>query len=845
MISAWYNARELLCISRTSIATLTATTIERRRIVVQGIVQGVGFRPFVYGLARRCDLGGFVLNDSAGVRIEVEGEAGALDAFEHALSQEAPPLARIDHVAIEIVPPCGATVFVITQSQSGTQRRALIAPDTAVCDDCLRELFDPADRRYHYPFINCTNCGPRFTIIQDVPYDRDKTTMRGFSMCADCQAEYDDPLDRRFHAQPNACPACGPAVRFEVWPQADDERRKTKDESHPSSFVLRPSSFVGPIEAAAHALAAGAVLAIKGLGGYHLACDALHPDAVNKLRQRKHRAAKPFALMAPDLRTIRQLCEVSDAEATLLQSRRRPIVLLRRCPDDPLPPGVALAYASLGIMLPYTPLHHLLLDAFAAACAPGRLAVLVMTSANLSEEPIAYRDDDARARLARIADGVLSHNRDIYMRCDDSVTRIAAGGEQLFRRARGYAPEPIQLAFDCPAMLLACGGHLKNTFCLGKRRQAFVSHHIGDLENMATLTSFREGIAHFQRLFDVHPEAVAYDLHPDYLATKEAFAIAAAAEGRTQNAERRTQSVDEINAGDIFDMGCLSPSAGCRLIGVQHHHAHIASVLAEHGLAGPVIGVAADGTGYGIDGAIWGCEVLVADLYGFERLAHLAYVPLPGGEQAVRQPWRMACVYLAQAYGDSFLGLDIPFVQHLDRTRWRPLAQMIARRINCPSTSSLGRLFDAVAALLGLRGETIYEGQAAIELEMLAKASDYVYPFAIGQERPTTLDVVPLIRAVVGDIEQGVPVPQIAGRFHRSIAELLAAACLRAREQTGLSAVALSGGVFQNRLLLEQLVARLNELSFQVYFNRRVPPNDGGLSLGQLAVAAAHLGRGV
>ncbi len=763
------------------------SSVQRRRIVVQGIVQGVGFRPFVYGQALRHGLGGFVLNDSAGVTIEVEGDPETLEDFQRALWEQAPPLARVDVLAAEAVPLRGEATFVIAHSQAGAVRGTLISPDTATCDDCLRELFDPADRRYRYPFTNCTNCGPRFTIVQDVPYDRDQTTMRPFPLCAACRAEYDDPLNRRFHAQPNACPVCGPNVRL-----LDAGGR-----------VLVVDD---PIAAAAQQLAAGAILAIKGLGGYHLACDALHAEAVARLRRRKHREAKPFALMAPDLETTRRLCEVNDAETALLRSRRRPIVLLRRGAGCPVASDVAPGYTSLGVMLPYTPLHHLLLRAFARAVEPGRPAVLVMTSGNLSDEPIAYRDDDARTRLAPIAEGTLTHNRDIYTRCDDSVVRVAAGGEQLFRRSRGYAPEPIPLAFEAPVPLLACGGHLKNTFCLIKGRQAFVSHHIGDLENLETLTSFQEGIAHFGRIFDIDPEAVAYDLHPDYLATKHALDL------------------------DLPHK-----------IGVQHHHAHIASVLAEHGLAGPLIGVAADGTGYGTDGAIWGCEIMVADLCQFERVAHLAYVPLPGGEKAVREPWRMAAVYLQQAFGDGFADLEIPFARQLDRKRWAPLAQMSARGINSPPASSLGRLFDAVAALVGRPGEALYEGQAAIELEMMAEPDTRIYPFAVREGMPAMLDVAPLIRAIVRDLAQGVPVPEIAGRFHRSVAELLATACVRATEQTGLRAVALSGGVFQNRLLLEQLVARLDELDFQVYLNRRVPPNDGGLSLGQAAVAAAQL----
>ena len=776
-------------------ATFTATSVARRRIIVQGIVQGVGFRPFVYGQALRLGLVGYVRNDSGGVTIEVEGEGAAIERFERALAETPPPLARIDGITTELVPALGDTAFVIAGSKAGAERRALIAPDVATCPDCLLELFDPHDRRYRYPFINCTNCGPRFTIVEDVPYDRGKTTMRAFPMCPACQAEYDNPLDRRFHAQPNACPVCGPRV------QLCDAQGQELDG-------------VDPITATAEQLAAGAILAIKGLGGYHLACDALNVAAVTSLRQRKHREAKPFALMVADLATARRLCHVSAAEAALLESRRRPIVLLDRHPDCRVAPLVAPGQRTLGLMLPYTPLHHLLLDAFVRQPRDnaGDPAVLVMTSGNRSDEPIAYRDDDARERLASTADGTLLHNRAIHMRCDDSVVRVVADDTQFFRRSRGYVPEPLTLAFDCPAPLLACGGHLKNTFCLLKGRQAFISQHIGDLENLETLTSFREGIAHMERLFDISPQAIAYDLHPDYLATKYAL----------------DQDIPHK-------------------IGVQHHHAHVASVLAEHGLSGPVIGVAADGTGYGTDGAVWGCEVMVVDLAAFDRRLHLHYVPLPGGEQAVREPWRMAAVYLQQAYGEEFLQLPIPFVVQLDGRRWRPLLQMSRRGINSPRTSSLGRLFDAVAALLGLRAEVAYEGQAAIELEMAAQAETHVYPFtihdAVHSAEPATLDVVPLIRAIVEDLTQGLPVPVIAGRFHRSVAEMLAAACLRVREGTGLSAVALSGGVFQNRLLLEQLTARLEELAFCVYVNRLVPPNDGGLSLGQAVVVAARLQR--
>ncbi|HLH60973.1 MAG TPA: carbamoyltransferase HypF [Ktedonobacteraceae bacterium] len=794
------------------------STIQRRRILIHGIVQGVGFRPFVYGQAQRRGLAGFVLNDSDGVTIEVEGPAESLDAFEWVLRQEPPPLARIDSLVSYEIAPQNESRFSIAHSNAGTERNALISPDTATCDDCLRELFDPTDRRFRYPFINCTNCGPRFTIVQDVPYDREKTTMRVFPMCPDCRQEYEDPLNRRFHAQPNACPVCGPQVKLINWKWSDATPLAAKNAS--------------PLMQAAHYLAGGAILAIKGLGGYHLACDAMNVEAVQRLRQLKQREAKPFAVMVPDLDIARQLCFINDAEAQLLQSHKRPIVLLNARLDTIHPastspaPAVAPAYNTLGIMLPYTPLHHLLLSDFAACIGPERPAALVMTSGNLSDEPIAYLDEDAQQRLATIADGTLTHNRAIHMRCDDSVVRVTNAGEQLFRRSRGYAPEPVPLSFDLPMPILACGGHLKNTFCLGKGRQAFISHHIGDLENLETLTSFKEGIEHFQRLFDIYPQAIAYDLHPEYLATK-------------------------------YALDTTIPQK----IGVQHHHAHIASVLAEHGLQGPAIGIAADGTGYGTDGAVWGCEIMSAGLSDFERLAHLAYVPLPGGEQAVRQPWRMAAIYLQQAYGDAFLKLDIPFVHRLDRSKWRTLSQMTARGINSPPTSSLGRLFDAVAALLGLpvgagvepyTGTLLYEGQAAIELEIAAQPAaaeaienkrQSIYPFTLKmrESKATLLDVTPMIRAIVSDIQQGKPVSLIASSFHRSIAALLAATCAGVRAHTGMNIVALSGGVFQNRLLLEQLVACLEELSFQVYINRLVPPNDGGLSLGQLAVAAARL----
>lgn len=779
---------------------------QRRRIQVQGIVQGVGFRPFVYTQASQLELTGFVFNSSAGVTIEIEGLSDALDMFQCALHNKLPPLARVDSIQVEQISLRHESAFAIRQSQADEQHGALLAPDIAMCDLCLHELYDPMDRRYAYPFLNCTNCGPRFTIVQELPYDRNKTTMRAFPLCPNCQAEYQNPLNRRFHAQPNACPSCGPGAQFLCW------QAETKHEQARNTNWLAQD----PLSRAAQELARGAILAIKGLGGYHLACNALDVEAVGRLRQRKQRYSKPFALMVPDLATARLLCEINEDEEALLLSRQRPIVLLTRRPGRLLAPEVAPSSSTLGLMLPYTPLHALLLAAFTNLQTPG-LAVLVMTSGNLSDEPIIYQDKEAQRRLKTLAEGLLTHNREIATRCDDSVLRVTAGGPQFIRRARGYVPEPLDLPFETPLPLLACGGHLKNTFCLARGRQAFLSQHIGDLESLETLTSFQESIAHFQRLFEITPAALAYDLHPEYLASKYALNRAVPLK-----------------------------------IGIQHHHAHIASVIAEHALQEAVIGIAIDGTGYGSDGTLWGCEILRADCRNFQRLAHLACVPLPGGEQAVRQPWRMAAVYLRQACGPSLSRLNIPFTRQLNLAKWHILDQMIARDLNCPLTSSLGRLFDAVAALLGLLKDQqrLYEGQAALELEQLASTDKGVsisYPFFIherNEREPAELEVGPLIRALVDDIQRNVSRARIARRFHTSIAALLTSACVRAREQTGLNRVALSGGVAQNRLLLEDLLACLRSRDFQVYSNRRVPPNDGGLSFGQIAIAAARLQTG-
>jgi hydrogenase maturation protein HypF len=748
-------------------------------IRVEGVVQGVGFRPFVYGLATRLGLSGLVGNDADGVFAEVEGPAAAVGEFLSLLERDAPPLARIERVTTTSITARGPGPFAIVASGPAGQRRTLVSADTATCPDCLRELADPDDRRFGYPFINCTNCGPRFTIVRDVPYDRPLTTMAGFQMCERCAAEYHDPADRRFHAQPICCPACGPRLAL------------LSPAGHP---LPGP-----PLAAAAGLLARGGVLAVKGLGGYHLAADAACQQAVAALRDRKHREDKPFAVMAADLAAVRRLCDVDGAEAGLLTSRARPIVLLRRLPGADVAAAAAPGNRYLGIMLPYTPLHHLLLRAV------GR--PMVLTSGNVSDEPIAYRDEDALAALAQIADAFLSHDRAIHIRTDDSVTRVFRGRAMPVRRSRGYVPEPVAVRGGFPREVLACGAELKNTFCLAKDCHAFVSHHIGDLENAETLRSFTEGIDHFRRLFDIDPRVVAHDLHPEYLSTKYA--------------------------------ADLAESAGLPLHGVQHHHAHIASCLADNGADGtaePVIGVAFDGTGYGADGTIWGGEFLVADLAGFERGGHLAPVPMPGGAAAVRQPWRMAAAYL-DAAGLS----DRLDVVRRNQDRWAAVLAMARRGVNSPVTSSAGRLFDAVASILGVRDAINYEGQAAVELEQLAEPSETgAYPAAIEPGDPFLVQGGDLVGSVAADVLAGVGAPVIAARFHRGVAAAIEAGCLLLRERHGLGTVALSGGVFQNMLLLRETAGRLEARGFRVLVHSRVPCNDGGISLGQAVVAAAR-----
>lgn len=750
------------------------------------MVQGVGFRPFVYRIAAGLGLSGFVRNQSGTVYLEVEGPASVLDRFAQQLVQEAPPLARLDGVSWHILSPTGMSGFQIVESLADTDPEVFVSPDVATCVECLAELFDPRDRRFRYPFLNCTNCGPRLTIVQGAPYDRQRTTMAPFPMCADCRREYADPTDRRFHAQPIACPACGPQLRLLA---GNGDLIGTVD----------------PLYSFAEAIREGKIGALKGLGGYHLVCDATAEPVVAELRRRKYRDSKPFALMVGSLEDAQRLCVVDAAERTRLCSPQRPIVLLRvRTGGTEIAPSVAPGNPLLGVMLPYTPLHQLLLEAL-----PGR--PLVMTSGNRADEPMACDDTDAIQRLGGIVDRILTHNRPIQVRCDDSVTRIIPGQELLIRRSRGYAPAPLALPQALPVGTLAVGGQLKSTFALGRDRIAFLSHHLGDLDHLSACRAFERDISLYEDLFAVRPQLLVHDLHPDYASTRYA----------------------QSRAG----------KEGLRLLAVQHHHAHIASCLAEHGLSGPVIGVAFDGSGYGADGAIWGGEFLVADYAEFRRAGHLRYVGLPGGEAAVREPWRMAAAYLIDAGLDlSLLAGTIP--AHALRT----IERMVTRRLQTPLTSSMGRLFDAVAALLGFRTRVSYEGQAAMELEWLAAeaAPGLSYPFVLREDtpsaagRPLEIDTRPLLRALVDDVSAGTDRKIIARRFHSTILDIVEAVCRRLRRDWKLEQVALSGGTFMNAILAHETAQRLTADGFEVFRQQVVPCNDGGLALGQLAVAAAR-----
>jgi hydrogenase maturation protein HypF len=746
-----------------------STQLFRRRLRVSGIVQGVGFRPFVYGLATDAGVAGFVGNDTDGVFIEIEDEAASLDRFVAALEGSAPPAARIQRIDSEDVQPTGDASFRIVASHHAETGTALVSPDLRTCEDCLHELHDPDDRRHRYPFINCTNCGPRFTITEQTPYDRPNTTMRPFEMCDACLTEYRNPTDRRFHAQPNACPECGPTVQ--TIPPADD-----------------------PIEDTRRRIAGGEVVAIKGLGGFHLACDATADAAVALLRKRKGRVDKPFAVMVSDLETVRSIAIVDADEARLLSSRERPIVLLAKRMRAVISEFVAPGNGYLGVMLPYTPLHDLLIE-------PGD--VWVMTSGNLSEEPIVTVDDDAVDRLGTLADAFVVHDRDIHVPCDDSVIRILDGAEYPIRRSRGYAPFPVPLPFESPP-ILATGGELKATFCLAAGRDGFMSQHIGDMENIETLDAFTRAVDHFVDLFRIVPELIAADLHPGYLSTKWA----------------EQQSLPVVK--------------------VQHHHAHVASVMAEHGVLEPIIGFSFDGTGYGTDGTIWGGEVLVADHQGFERAGHLKSALLPGGDAAVKRPAKMSLSYLHTA-GIPWSG-DLPPVSALSDAERALLAAQLERGINTVPTTSMGRLFDAVSAIAGVRQMVTYEAQAAIEFEALIDAAEGgTYGFAISERDDLlVVDPAPVLQSVVNDVRAGEPTGTIAARFHRSVAAMIVETAERIRTRTGLTTVGLSGGVFQNVTLTHATRAALIERDFEVLVHRLVPPNDGGLALGQAVIAAAR-----
>ena len=826
--------------------TLTHPEHERKSIRVRGVVQGVGFRPFVFRLATEEQLAGLIGNDTDGVIIEIEGPAPRIESFLSRLQAETPPLARIDSVAVADLAPSGETTFRIVASEVLGKVSTGIPADAATCGDCLRELLDPADRRYRYPFLNCTNCGPRFTITRRIPYDRPQTSMAVFPMCPQCQAEYDDPLNRRFHAQPNACAICGPHVWLldpreieiastnplkgaSLWQEPpghnaiDTEKDSSgRQEASGHDFsraedwrkregALAPEGNAAVVETVERLLH-GDILAIKGIGGFHLSVDATNESAVTRLRGRKHRYGKPLAVMVRDLDAAQTFCDLGAAEAALLTTPARPIVLLRARPHNGIAPSVAPGIPWLGIFLPYAPLQHLLF-------ADPRVTALVMTSANLSEEPIAIDNDEAGARLGNIADAFLMHNREILQRCDDSVAAIVDGAPQLIRRARGYVPLAVPLPIESPP-LLAVGGHLKNVFALARGKFVYQSQHLGDLENLTGRQFFEESLAHLMHTFEIEPQAVAHDLHPGYLSTSWAKEWAA--------------------------------QRNLPLIGVQHHHAHIAACMAEHGILEPVIGLSLDGTGYGTDGRIWGGEVLICRLDGpdpssFSRFAHLDYTPIPGGEAAIHEPWRMAFAHLLAG---GFSETEAAELTGANEKEARLLARMIERNLNSPPTSSLGRLFDAVAAVVLNRRKVDYDAQAAIELEGICvdesdplPNQEYVPQLStrgrIGSGAVLRIDN--LWHAVVGDLRGNLPKSCIAARFHTGIAEGFIQAAASARESTGISRVVLSGGCMHNRRLTRLLRSGLEEKGFQVFQHRQVSPGDGGLSYGQAVVAAAIL----
>ena len=810
------------------------------RIEVTGVVQGVGFRPFVYSLARSRGLSGWVNNTAQGVTIVIEGDPESVASFSDDVWRLAPPMAVVTTVTTESAEPEGFKGFEIRESEARGDL-TLVSPDIATCPECLAELRDPSDRRGGYPFTNCTNCGPRFTIIETLPYDRPATSMKAFPMCPECAAEYVDPADRRFHAQPNACPVCGPRLFLNVAGRASsgwewDRPQETVPRPH-RDRARESARNADIIQAAAMILLGDDILAIKGLGGFHLACDATSEKAVATLRSRKRRQGKPLAIMVPDLESARALCEVNDEEAALLMGAKRPIVLLRlhgaggaaagsdsaavvsagrdpqglgrgASPADEsdrtaapfaLAPSVAPGLRELGVVLPYAPLHHLLL-----AAVGGR--PLVMTSGNLSDEPISIDNSEALKRLAPVADAFLLHDRAILQRYDDSVVRVVRGRTELVRRSRGFAPFPLHLPFSTGEHILAVGPEQKNTFCLAREDHAFVSQHIGDMENADTLEAWEATLALYEAMFRVRPSLVAYDLHPEYLTTKYALAL------------------------------------GLPAVGVQHHHAHIAAVTAEHGISEPVVGLAFDGTGYGSDGTIWGGEVLLADWAGFERVAHLRTVPMPGGAAAIRRPARMAFGLLFELDRGLFNHPGASILQRsLTNEEHTTLTAMVTRGLNSPRTSSMGRLFDAVAALTGVRADALYEGQAAIELEALADPTEQgAYRFDLTNDEPAIIDPEPVVRAILDDLAAGMGAPIISARFHRAVVDISVRVAVRTCAAAGVRHVACAGGVFMNRLVLGGVVAGIEAAGLVPLVHRDLPMNDGAVSYGQTVVAWAR-----
>jgi hydrogenase maturation protein HypF len=775
----------------------------RRHIQVRGIVQGVGFRPFVYKLAKSLGLSGLIFNSSAGVTIEIEGSGSQVEDFLRALKEDPPQLAEIAEITVSEIAVEGGAGFSILNSREEAGEFALVSPDTGTCEACWRDFGDPLNRRYGYPFTNCTHCGPRYTIIRDIPYDRATTTMSSFKMCDACQAEYEDPEDRRFHAQPNACAACGPSLLLVKSPGWTAPPKPDVVLAPLGNCWFQDNDSLSIIRQARALLLEGKILAVKGLGGFLLACDASNEEAVTELRKRKWRPHKPFALMVRDVAAARRLCELSSEDELSLASPRKPIVILPRRQEARLAAGIAPGDNTLGVMLPYTPLHYLLFSD--SPDQDSQWTALVMTSGNLSEEPIVTTNQDAMLQLGAVADWFMLHNRDIATRVDDSVVRTFDGRERVLRRARGFVPQAIDLGMEMEEVL-AFGGELKNTFCLTKGHYAVLSQHIGDLENYETMRFFEETLSNLKQVFKVTPRAAAYDLHPGYMSTRIAMA---------SGIEQR--------------------------IGVQHHHAHIASCMAENHLQDRVLGVAMDGTGFGTDGRIWGGEFLLADFAGFTRQAHFRNVLLPGSNAAVRQPWRMALSYLRDTFGQQ-IPPGLKFFQDIDERQIALVAAMLARSIQTVETSSCGRLFDAVAALLGITSQVTFEGQAAIALEAAAaRGIEQRYDFETAGD-PIELDFRPMIAAIVKDLSRGRHVSEISACFHNTLSAAIGEVCSRIG---GPNRVCLSGGTFQNLYLLGRTVVELRRRGFVVFLHAQVPANDGGLSLGQAMIANQRLRGGV